>query len=156
MDARSVGDAKGWQMSDRPQRPGRGLVIAGAILTGISVLVTVSAGVDSIRALTAERTYGIAFFGILLYWTILAAPTWYVGVPLLGIGRTQQRGPVKYSVWAWVVALAVLPVVFVATPLASVPSVAAAAWLVWGKPAQTPPVQADPGADVKHARDIGA
>ena len=143
-------------MSDTTQRPGRGFVIAGAILTGISVLVTVSAGVDSIRALTAERTYGIAFFGILLYWMILAAPTWYVGVPLLGLGRSRQRGPVKYSVWAWVVALAVLPVVLVATPLASVPSVAAAAWLVWGKPAQAPLEQTDSGADVKDKRDIGA
>jgi hypothetical protein len=45
-------------------------------------------------------------------------------------------------VLAWVIALVLLPLVFIAMamplfmfPLAFVPSVAAAAWLVWGKPA---------------------
>ena len=136
--------AKGWRMSEPTRSPGRGFIIAGGILTGLSVLGTIAACVATISALTAERTYGIAFFGILLYWMILAAPTWYVGVPLLGLGRTQQRGPVKFAVLAWVIALILLPVVAVLTPLACVPSVAAAAWLVWGKPAQqAAPTHAD-------------
>lgn len=123
-------------MSETLERRGRGLVIAGGILTGFSVVVSIAAAVATISAMSAERVYGIAFFGILLYWVILAAPTWYVGVPLLGLGRTQQRGPVKYATLAWVVALLMLPVVFVATALAFIPSAAAAAWLVWGKPAE--------------------
>ena len=72
---------------------------------------------------------------------VLAVPTWYIGVPLLATGRSQQRGPVRRSVLAWVIALVLLPLVFIAMampvfmfPLAFVPSVAATAWLVWGKP----------------------
>ena len=130
---------KGLHMSETTERRGRGLVIAGAILTVLSLLATIAAAVATVMALTAERQYGIAFFGILLYWAILGGTTWYIGVPLLGLGRTQQRGPVKFAVLAWVIALILLPVVALGTVLAAVPSVAAAAWLVWGKPAQKGP-----------------
>ncbi|MFM9135436.1 MAG: hypothetical protein ACKOT0_08405 [bacterium] len=122
---------------------GRGLVIAGGILTVLSVAVCVAAAVNWVVFLATDEQ-GIAFFWILVYWFILAAPTWYVGVPLLAIGRSQQRGPVKLSVLAWVIAMALLLFVLVATgignwqfvvfPVSFLPSVAAAAWLVWGKP----------------------
>lgn len=125
------------------QTRGRGLVVAGGILTVLSVAVSVAAAVNWVVFLATDEQ-GIAFFWILVYWFILAAPTWYVGVPLLAIGRSQQRGPVKLSVLAWVIAMALLLFVLVATgignwqfvvfPVSFLPSVAAAAWLVWGKP----------------------
>lgn len=120
---------------------GRGLVIAGAILTVLSLLILIAVAVNWFVLALDPNTRGIAYFPGFLALLVLAAPTWYIGVPLLATGRSQQRGPVKRSVLAWVIALIYLPVLVIAGSLgllfllAFVPSVAATAWLVWGKPA---------------------
>ena len=121
---------------------GRGLVIAGGILTVLSLLVSIAVIVDWVVLFSNPDTRGMHYFGGFLALLVLAVPTWYIGVPLLATGRSQQRGPVRRSVLAWVIALVLLPLVFIAMamplfmlPLAFVPSVAATAWLVWGKPA---------------------
>lgn len=128
------------QISETTSRRGRGLVIAGGILTVLSLIVSIAVAVNWFFLFLDPNTRGIAYFAGFLALLVLAAPTWYIGVPLLATGRSQQRGPVKRSVLAWIIAMAFLPAVFIAGALgallllAFVPSVAATAWLVWGKP----------------------
>ncbi len=141
-------------MTASGQRAGRPLVISGGIITGLSLLVTALAVVYFIHgALTAPEAMSMVFPFVLLGWIILACPTWVIGVPLLAVGRSRQRGPVKGATAAWIVALAGLPIVLflvgsaisgspevlyalvVAIPLAIVSSVVGLVWLVWGAPA---------------------
>jgi hypothetical protein len=128
------------QISETTSRRGRGLVIAGGILTVLSLIVSIAVAVNWFFLFLDPNTRGIAYFAGFLALLVLAAPTWYIGVPLLATGRSQQRGPVKSSVLAWIIAMTFLPAVFIAGALGSllllafVPSVAATAWLVWGKP----------------------
>lgn len=138
------------------QRPGRALVIFGGIITGLSLLVTTLAVTYFTHgALTAPEAMSMEFPLVLLGWIILACPTWVIGVPLLAVGRSRQRGPVKGATAAWIVALAGLPLVWflvgsaiagspellyvlvVAIPLAIVSSLVGLVWLVWGPPADS-------------------
>ena len=128
------------QISETTSRRGRGLVIAGGILTVLSLIVSIAVAVNWFILFLDPNTRGIAYFAGFLALLVLGAPTWYIGVPLLATGRSQQRGPVKRSVLAWIIAMAFLPAVLISGALGSlsllafVPSVAATAWLVWGKP----------------------
>ncbi len=99
-------------MSDPGYTGGRGLVISGAIVIGLNLFVTimVAAYLLSFDALvTMGVETGLAPVVIPMGLTVVI-PSWFVGVPLLAIGRSRQRGPVKGAVWAWIVALAAVPV----------------------------------------------
>ena len=109
----------------------------------------------------------MVFAFVLVGWLALATPTWTLGIVLLGIGRQRQRGQVRGAIAAWIIALAGLPlvgsllmgavssagsdgvpVVFIALvvsiPLAIIGSLAAGAWLVWGRPANPTPASPSP------------
>ena len=137
---------------------GRGLVIIGAIITGISLAITLAAVVYFVDGmLTSAEAMSMVFPFLLLGWLALAIPTWALGIWLLGLGRQRQRGAVRGSAVAWIVAIGALPAIgfllslamgaatggaaivfyalIVSIPLMIVLSIAAGAWLVWGKPA---------------------
>ncbi|MGI9196651.1 MAG: hypothetical protein ACR2KE_04240 [Candidatus Nanopelagicales bacterium] len=137
---------------------GRGLVVAGAIVTIASLAVTVLAVAYFIAGMGASsEAMSMVFPFLLMFWLLLAIPSWMLGIGLLGAGRQQQRGPVRGHVAAWIVAMAALPVIvlllilaivasgsspvffdalLVSIPLMLIASLAAGAWLVWGKPAR--------------------
>lgn len=141
-----------------PKPRGRGLVIAGAVIAGISVVITAAACIYFVTGvMESPEAMSMVFVFVLLGWLALATPSWSLGIVLLGIGRQQQRGPVRGHVAAWIIALGSLPLVgfllssavfsggsgnlellfyalIVSIPLAIVGSLAAGAWLVWGKP----------------------
>ena len=139
-----------------PTKPGRGLVIAGGILAGISVAITVATCVYFVTGLIeGPEAMSMIFVFLLLGWLLLATPTWIAGIVLLGLGRQRQRGQVRGYLVAWIIALGGLPLVgmllmsaassagsqvlffalIASIPLAIIGSIAAGAWLVWGKPA---------------------
>ena len=141
-------------MVDAPRNGSRGMVITGGIITGISLLITGAAVVYFVTGvITSPEAMSMVFPFLLLGWITFGLPTWFIGVPVLAIGRSRQRGPVKGATAAWIVALAGLPVVgfllgsatsgsiwvfyalVVAIPLAIVTMIVGLIWLVWGKPA---------------------
>ena len=146
---------------------GRGLVIAGAILLGLYLIPVVVILVLSLRYLiyvmrgVVEGGEGI-YLIILAYLLVLLAPLWFVGIALLGVGRTKQRGPVRGAVAVWILAVCGLPVsaaliavamwalcddagcrapvdsvftiAFVGIGVLTPVVVASVAWLIWGRP----------------------
>lgn len=101
-------------MSDTA-RKGRGLVISGVLLIALTLIVTfvVAAYIlffDSLVAMGVATGLASVMVPIGL---AIVTPSWFVGVPLLAIGRSRQRGPVKGAVLAWIVALAAVPVALV-------------------------------------------
>lgn len=99
---------------------------------------------------------------ILFYLLVLLSPLWFVGIALLGVGRSKQRGPVRGAIAAWILAVCGLPVsaaliavaiwalcgdegcrarflsaftvAFVGIAVLTPVVVASVAWLIWGKP----------------------
>ena len=146
---------------------GRGLVIAGAILLGLYLLPVLAILVLTLRYLiyvmrgVEESGEGI-FLIILFYLLVLLAPLWFVGIALLGVGRSKQRGPVRGAIAVWILAVCGLPVsavliavamwafcddagcrapfysaftiAFVGIALLTPVVVASVAWLIWGRP----------------------
>ncbi len=92
-------------MSDIATPRGKGLVISGALVAGVPLVFAIvwatfaAANGVFADALITLTTIGLPF----------VSPTWFLGVALLAIGRSRQRGPVKASVVAWIVALAAVP-----------------------------------------------
>jgi hypothetical protein len=64
----------------------------------LSLLVSIAVIVDWVVLFSNPDTRGMHYFGGFLALLVLAVPTWYIGVPLLATGRSQQRGPVRRSV----------------------------------------------------------
>lgn len=136
---------------------GRGLVVAGAILTAASLAVSGLALAYVIAGMGASSAaMSMVFPFLLMFWLLLAIPSWMLGIGLLGAGRQQQRGPVRGHVAAWIVAMVALPVIVLllvlaivasgsssifffalvgSIPLMLIASLVAGAWLVWGRPA---------------------
>lgn len=146
---------------------GRGLVIAGAILLGLYLLPVVAVLVFALKYLievmrgVVEGGEGI-YLIILAYSLVLLAPLWFVGIALLGVGRSKQRGPVRGAIAVWILAVCGLPVsavliavamwafcddagcrapfysaftiAFVGIALLTPVVVASVAWLIWGRP----------------------
>ena len=146
---------------------GRGLVIAGAILLGLYLIPVVVILVLALRYLiyvmrgVEEGGEGI-FLIILFYVLVTLAPLWFVGIALIGVGRTKQRGPVRGAVAVWILAVCGLPVsaaliavamwalcddagcrapvdsvftiAFVGIGVLTPVVVASVAWLIWGRP----------------------
>ena len=76
--------------SQAPAKSGRGLVIAGGIVTGISVTITAVALVYFVTGLiTAAEAMSMVFPFLMLAWLFLAVPTWVAGIALLW-GKPQQ------------------------------------------------------------------
>lgn len=142
-------------MADSPQATGRGMVITGSVITVVSLLITGAAVAYFVTGMiSSPEAMSMVFPFLLIGWLTFAMPTWFIGVPVLGLGRARQRGPVKGAKAAWVVTLAGLPTVavllfltaasgasvafnslIVAIPIAIVAMIGGVAWLVWGKPA---------------------
>jgi hypothetical protein len=146
---------------------GRGLVIAGAILLGLYLLPVVVILVVTLRYLiyvmrgVEESGEGI-FLIILFYLLVLLAPLWFVGIALIGVGRSKQRGPVRGAIAVWILAVCGLPVsaaliavamwafcddagcrapfysaftiAFIGIGVLTPVVVASVAWMIWGRP----------------------
>ncbi len=146
---------------------GRGLVIAGAILLGLYLVPVVAILVFALRYLidvmrgVMEGGEGILLV-ILFYSLVLLAPLWFVGIALIGVGRSKQRGPVRGAVAVWILAVCGLPVsaaliavamwalcgdascrapfysaftiAFIGIAVLTPVVVASVAWLIWGRP----------------------
>jgi hypothetical protein len=146
---------------------GRGLVIAGAILLGLYLLPVLAILVLTLRYLiyvmrgVEEGGEGI-FLIMVFYSLVLLAPLWFVGIALLGAGRSNQRGPVRGAIAVWILAVCGLPVsavliavamwalcgdascrapfysaltiAFVGIAVLTPIVVASVAWLIWGRP----------------------
>ena len=146
---------------------GRGLVIAGAILLGLYLLPVLAILVLTLRYLiyvmrgVEEGGEGI-FLIILFYSLVLLSPLWFVGIALLGVGRSKQRGPVRGTIAVWILAVCGLPVsavliavamwafcddagcrapfysaftiAFIGIGVLTPVVVASLAWLIWGRP----------------------
>ena len=148
-------------MSDeqRAPRPGRVTTVIGGILLGISAVITVIAAVYFVTGMiSSPEAMSMVFPFLLMFWIFFAAPTWYLGLLLIGIGRSQHRGPVAWAPLAWILACALFPlislqmillgavepssalfIVFVVSiPVLIIAGFASAAWLLWGKPRTTP------------------
>lgn len=138
-------------------RPGRGMVIAGAIIVAIAAILTIVAIAYFAAGMTSSpQAMSMVFPFLLLAWLATATPTWVIGILLLGLGRQQQRGPVRSQGLAWVLAMAALPIIsvllvlvmsaamagttvvfmalMVSIPVMIVTGFGAGAWLVWGRP----------------------
>jgi hypothetical protein len=138
---------------------GRGLVIAGAILVIVYLIPAIVLIGWFLWGLAEEAgPMGIVFpFWVMALLTL--TPLWIVGIALLGAGRTQQRGPVKGAVPAWILAVGGMPAIgllltaaisllsagqdslgevafyalLVGIPLLTVLALVSGAWLTWGK-----------------------
>ena len=140
-------------MTETSAKSGRGLVVSGGILSGLSLVMTGAAVVYFIVGIQdGPEAMSMIFPFLLLGWLTIAGPAWFIGLPLLAIGRSQQRGPVRGATAAWIVALMGLPTVglllasaasgatwvfyalIAAIPLSIVAMIGGLAWLVWGKP----------------------
>ncbi len=138
---------------------GRGLVIAGAILVMFYIVPTVvwlvGMGWTLIRQQELPMQFLIWFFAL-----VLMSPIWVVGIALLGVGRSKQRGRVRGAIVAWILAVGGLPgiailiaagnwagnsggtagtgialaIILSGIPVLSVLALASGAWLVWGRP----------------------
>lgn len=135
-------------------RPGRGMVITGAIFLAIGFIITIACSIYFITGVASSpEAMSMVFPFLLVAWVTFGAPPWYLGLILGGIGRTRQRGPVKAAPLAWILGAAVfvfvpvglmlvastgsgpLFVVFViAIPLLILAGFGGAAWLMWGTP----------------------
>ena len=134
-------------------------MIAGSILVGLYLLPAVAMIGWFLWGLAAEAgAMGMVF----PFWVIallILTPLWVVGIALLGAGRTQQRGPVKGAVPAWILAVGGMPAIgllltaaiallsagqdslgevafyalLVGIPLLTVLALVSGAWLTWGK-----------------------
>ena len=144
---------------DQARPRGRGLVIAGSILVGLYFLPAVVMIGWFLWGLAEEAgPMGMVFpFWVMALLTL--TPLWVVGIALLGAGRTQQRGPVKGAVPAWILAVGGMPAIgllltaaiallsagqdslgevafyalLVGIPLLTVLALVSGAWLTWGK-----------------------
>lgn len=140
-------------MAETSAKPGRAMVISGGILSGLALAITGAAVVYFIVGIQdGPAAMSMIFPFLLLGWLTIAGPAWFIGLPLLAIGRTHQRGPVRGATAAWIVALMGLPTVgtllfsaasgatwafyalIAAIPLSIVAMIGGLAWLVWGKP----------------------
>lgn len=144
----------------QPPARGRGLVIAGAIITAVYLVPAL--------ALIGWFLWGLidaaeAMSMVFLFWlfALLAlTPLWLIGIALLGVGRSRQRGPVQGATVAWILALGGLPAIgalisvvvqvassgqdapatiafvglIVGIPLLLVLALGSGAWLTWGRP----------------------
>lgn len=142
--------------SAHADRSGRGLVVSGAIITAISLAITTVVAIYFVAGLVSSpQAMSIIFPFLLLSWLALAMPTWIAGIVLLGSGRQMQRGRVRGQAVTWIFAAGSLPVIavllvaaitssitgtdvtfillVVSIPLMIVVSIAAGAWLVWGR-----------------------
>ena len=143
-------------MAEAARGDGRGMVIGGGIITGISLVITGAAVAYFISGIiSSPEAMSMVFPFLLIGWLTFALPTWFVGVPLLGLGRARERGPVRGATAAWIVTLVGLPTValllvsaasgaswvfyalIVAIPAAIIAMIVGLVWLVWGKPAQS-------------------
>jgi hypothetical protein len=145
------------QVPSPPQ--GRGLVIAGAILVVLYIFPTVvwlvGMGWAFIRQQELPLQFLIWFFAL-----VLMTPIWVIGIALLGVGRSRQRGRVRGAIVAWILAVGGLPgiaiviaagnwagssggaagtgialaVILTGIPVLSVLALASGAWLVWVRP----------------------
>lgn len=97
-------------MSDITTPRGRGLVISGALVAGVPLVFAIVWATFA----AASGVFGDALIMLTTIGLPFVSPTWFLGVALLAIGRSRQRGPVKASVLAWIVALAAVPAAFVA------------------------------------------
>lgn len=152
-------------MSDTDSAPvpvppqGRGLVIAGAILVMFYIVPVVVWLVGMGWALIRQQELPMQFL-IWFFALVLLTPVWVVGIALLGVGRSKQRGRVRGAIVAWILALSGLPgiailiaagnwagssggtagtgiallVILSGIPVLSVLALASGAWLVWGRP----------------------
>jgi len=91
---------------------GRGLVIAGGILAGLYVIITVVLFAWFAQGLATggETALSMVFPFWLIGW-LAFTPLWLAGIGMLGIGRSRQRGPVRASVVAWIIALGSVPLI---------------------------------------------
>ncbi len=92
-------------MSDIATPRGKGLVISGALLAGLPLVFAIVWATYA----AASRVFSDALIMVTTIGLPFVLPTWFLGVALLAIGRSRQRGPVKASVVAWIVALAAVP-----------------------------------------------
>ena len=138
---------------------GRGQVIAGAILVMFYIVPTVVWLVGLGWALIRQQELPIQFL-IWFFALVLMTPIWVVGIALLGVGRSKQRGRVRGAIVAWILAVGGLPgiiiliavgnwagssggtagtgialaIILSGIPVLSVLALASGAWLVWGRP----------------------
>jgi len=102
-------------MSVPPDSPtatrGRGLVITGAILVGLYLLPAVGLLTWFLWGLITAPQAMSMVFAFWLAALLVLTPLWEVGIALLGLGRAQQRGPVRSAPVAWVLALGGIPVI---------------------------------------------
>jgi hypothetical protein len=144
---------------DQARPRGRGLVIAGSILVGLYFLPAVVMIGWFLWGLAAEAGAMGMVFPFWVMALLILTPLWVVGIALLGAGRTQQRGPVKGAVPAWILAVGGMPAIgllltaaisllsagqdslgevafyalLVGIPLLTVLALVSGAWLTWGK-----------------------
>lgn len=144
---------------DQARPRGRGLVIAGSILVGLYLLPAVVMIGWFLWGLAAEAGAMGMVFPFWVMALLILTPLWVVGIALLGAGRTQQRGPVKGAVPAWILAVGGMPAIgllltaaiallsagqdslgevafyalLVGIPLLTVLALVSGAWLTWGK-----------------------
>lgn len=144
---------------DQVRPRGRGLVIAGSILVALYLLPAVVMIGWFLWGLAAEAGAMGMVFPFWVMALLILTPLWVVGIALLGAGRTQQRGPVKGAVPAWILAVGGMPAIgllltaaisllsagqdslgevafyalLMGIPLLTVLAMVSGAWLTWGK-----------------------
>ena len=144
---------------DQARPRGRGLVIAGSVLVALYLLPAVVMIGWFLWGLAAEAGAMGMVFPFWVMALLILTPLWVVGIALLGAGRTQQRGPVKGAVPAWILAVGGMPAIgllltaaiallsagqdslgevafyalLVGIPLLTVLALVSGAWLTWGK-----------------------
>lgn len=138
---------------------GRGLVISGAILVMFYVVPAVIWLVGLGWALIREQELPLQFL-IWFFALVLMTPVWVIGIALLGVGRSRQRGRVRGATVSWILAVGGLPgiailiaagnwagssggmsgtgialtIILSGVPVLSALALASGAWLVWGRP----------------------
>jgi hypothetical protein len=118
-------------------RLGRGLVIAGSIVTGLYLIPAIALIVWIIGAFSMDGGAAGMVFPYWLFVFIAITPAWIGGIILLGAGRTQQRGPVKGAIPAWIIAIGAIPtipIIFAIALTTDTTSEIAAYALVYGTP----------------------
>ena len=134
-------------------------MIAGSILVGLYLLPAVVMIGWFLWGLAAEAGAMGMVFPFWVMALLILTPLWVVGIALLGAGRTQQRGPVKGAVPAWILAVGGMPAIgllltaaiallsagqdslggvafyalLMGIPLLTVLAMVSGAWLTWGK-----------------------
>lgn len=140
-------------------------MIAGAILVGLYLVPVVAMLILrlSLWGLVGVMEGEAGLYLIMLFYAlVLLAPLWFIGIALLGTGRSKQRGRVKGSIAAWILAVGGLPasavliaaairalcgdascrapfysaltIAFVGIAVLTPIVVASVAWLIWGRP----------------------